>query len=50
MTVHRMIPGRSYRTRPGRLPAIRAVRLSRNFGKELALCAGLERARGDAMC
>lgn len=31
------------------LPAIRAVRLSRNFGKELALCAGLERARGDAM-
>ena len=33
----------------GRLPAIRAVRLSRNFGKELALCAGLERARGEAM-
>ncbi len=32
-----------------RLPAIRAVRLSRNFGKELALCAGLERARGDAI-
>lgn len=31
------------------LPAIRAVRLSRNFGKELALCAGLERARGDAI-
>lgn len=30
-------------------PAIRAVRLSRNFGKELALCAGLDRARGDAM-
>jgi glycosyltransferase involved in cell wall biosynthesis len=30
-------------------PSIRAVRLSRNFGKELALCAGLERARGDAM-
>ena len=33
----------------GTLPAIRAVRLSRNFGKELALCAGLERARGDAI-
>src|ERR1700682_4830018 len=31
------------------LPVIRAVRLSRNFGKELALCAGLERARGDAI-
>jgi len=31
------------------LPTLRAVRLSRNFGKELALCAGLERARGDAM-
>src|ERR1044071_6229113 len=31
------------------LPVLRAVRLSRNFGKELALCAGLERARGDAM-
>jgi polyisoprenyl-phosphate glycosyltransferase len=28
---------------------LRAVRLSRNFGKELALCAGLERARGDAL-
>ncbi len=25
---------------------VRAVRLSRRFGKELALCAGLERARG----
>jgi glycosyltransferase involved in cell wall biosynthesis len=33
----------------GVLPAIRAVRLSRNFGKELALCAGLDRARGDVM-
>lgn len=30
-----------------RLPALRGLRLSRNFGKELALCAGLERARGD---
>src|SRR5262245_9660214 len=28
---------------------LRAIRLSRNFGKELALCAGLERARGDAV-
>ena len=28
---------------------LRALRLSRNFGKELALCAGLERARGDAV-
>jgi glycosyltransferase involved in cell wall biosynthesis len=33
----------------GTLPAIRAVRLTRNFGKELALCAGLERARGEAI-
>jgi polyisoprenyl-phosphate glycosyltransferase len=30
-------------------PSLQAVRLSRNFGKELALCAGLERARGDAV-
>jgi glycosyltransferase involved in cell wall biosynthesis len=30
-------------------PCLRAVRLSRNFGKELALCAGLERACGDAV-
>lgn len=31
------------------LPALCGVRLSRNFGKELALCAGLERARGDVV-
>jgi polyisoprenyl-phosphate glycosyltransferase len=30
-------------------PHVRAIRLSRNFGKELALCAGLERARGNAV-
>ena len=30
-------------------PDLRAMRLSRNFGKELALCAGLERARGEAI-
>jgi glycosyltransferase involved in cell wall biosynthesis len=29
--------------------ALRALRLSRNFGKESALCAGLEHARGDAV-
>src|SRR5688572_7081831 len=30
-------------------PMLRAIRLSRNFGKELALCAGLEAAWGDAV-
>jgi len=29
-------------------PGIKALRLSRNFGKEAALCAGLETAGGDA--
>jgi polyisoprenyl-phosphate glycosyltransferase len=29
--------------------ALRGLRLSRNFGKESALCAGLEHARGDAV-
>ena len=31
------------------IPYLHGIRLSRNFGKELALCAGLERARGDAV-
>ena len=31
------------------LPKVRAVSLARNFGKESALCAGLEMARGDAV-
>src|SRR5215470_227461 len=30
-------------------PDLRAIRLSRNFGKELALCAGLECAGGNAV-
>src|SRR5689334_1006792 len=29
--------------------AVRALRFSRNFGKEAAVCAGLEHARGDAV-
>lgn len=33
-------------TRP---PGVRALLLSRNFGKEAALCAGLEAAHGDAV-
>ena len=32
-----------------RYPQLRAVRFSRNFGKEAALCAGLEAARGQAV-
>ncbi len=30
------------------LPGIKSIKLSRNFGKEAALCAGLENADGDA--
>jgi len=30
-------------------PTLHGISLSLNFGKELALCAGLERARGDAV-
>ncbi len=33
----------------GEFPELRAARLSRNFGKDLALCAGLEMADGDAI-
>ena len=33
----------------GRHPGIRLIRLSRNFGKEAGLCAGLDQARGDAV-
>lgn len=30
-------------------PSIRLINLSRNFGKDPALCAGLEHAQGDAV-
>ena len=30
-------------------PAVKGFRLSRNYGKEYALCAGLDKARGDAV-
>jgi polyisoprenyl-phosphate glycosyltransferase len=32
----------------GKMPNLKAFRLSRNFGKEAALCAGIEAAAGDA--
>ncbi len=34
---------------PGKFPMLRAARLSRNFGNEAALCAGLEMARGNVV-
>jgi glycosyltransferase involved in cell wall biosynthesis len=35
-------------TQRGRTPELAAIRLSRNFGKEAAIAAGIEHARGDA--
>jgi glycosyltransferase involved in cell wall biosynthesis len=37
------------RENSGSFPMMKAIRLSRNFGKENAMCAGLEMARGDAV-
>jgi len=37
------------RTEAKNCQVVRALRLSRNFGKESALCAGLEHARGDVL-
>lgn len=39
----------SEEARASDFPVVRAARLSRNFGKESALCAGLELTRGDAV-
>jgi glycosyltransferase involved in cell wall biosynthesis len=40
---------RAIESAAGRHPCLRGLRLSRNFGKEAALCAGLDAARGRAV-